>query len=54
MGVKRRQIESSAKTKAALAAVRQDRTMSELASQFSVHPTQIEHWKRRLAETETT
>jgi hypothetical protein len=50
MGVKRRRIESVVKAKAALAAERGDRTTSELASQFGVHPTQIGHWKRRLME----
>jgi transposase len=50
MGVKRRRIEASVKAKAALAAIRGDRTTSELASQFGVHPTQIGHWKRRLLE----
>jgi transposase-like protein len=50
MGAKRRRIEASVKAKAALAAVRGDRTTSELASQFGVHPTQIGHWKRRLLE----
>jgi transposase-like protein len=50
MGVKRRRIEASVKAKAALAAIRGDRTTSELASQFKVHPTQIGHWKRRLLE----
>src|SRR4030043_219986 len=47
MGAKRRRIESSVKAKAALAAVRGDRTASELASQFGVHPTQIGQWKRQ-------
>lgn len=48
MGVKRRRIEAALKAKAALAAVRGDRTTSELASQFGVHPTQIGQWKRQL------
>ena len=46
MGAKRRRIEAALKAKAALAAVRGDRTTSELASQFGVHPTQIGQWKR--------
>jgi transposase len=51
MGVKRKRIDASVKAKAALAALRGDRTSSELASQFGVHPTQIGHWKRRLLES---
>ena len=50
MGAKRRRIESALKAKAALAAVRGDRTTSELASQFGVHPTQIGQWKRQLLD----
>jgi hypothetical protein len=50
MGVKRRRIECSVKAKASLAAVRGDRTTSELASQFGVHPTHIGYWKKRLLE----
>jgi transposase-like protein len=50
MGAKRRRIEAALKAKAALAAVRGDRTASELASQFGVHPTQIGQWKRQLLE----
>jgi transposase len=50
MGAKRRRIEASLKAKAALAAVRGDRTTSELASQFGVHPTQIGQWKRQLLD----
>jgi transposase-like protein len=48
MGAKRRRIEAAVKAKAALAAVRGDRTASQLASQFGVHATQIGQWKRRL------
>ena len=50
MGAKRRRIEVAVKAKAALAAVRGDRTASQLASQFGVHATQIGQWKRRLLE----
>jgi transposase-like protein len=38
MGAKRRRIEPALKAKAALAAVRGDRTTGELAGQFGVHP----------------
>jgi transposase len=38
------------RAKVALAAVKEMHTMSELASQFDVHPTQIHKWKRRLLE----
>ena len=50
MGAKRRRIEAAVKAKAALAAVRGERTASELASQFGVHPTQIGQWKRQLLD----
>ena len=50
MAAKRRRIEAAVKAKAALAAVRGDRTTSELASQFGVHPTQIGQWKRQLLD----
>jgi transposase-like protein len=32
----------------ALAAVKGDKTLAELAEQFRVHPTQITEWKRQL------
>ena len=38
------------KAKVALAAVRGDRTTSQLVSQFGVHSTQIGQWKRRLLD----
>jgi len=34
----------------ALAAVKGDRTTSELAAKFEVHPTQVTQWKRQLLE----
>jgi transposase len=47
---KRRNHSSAFKAKVALAAVRVDRTLAELAEQFDVHPNQIQHWKKRLVE----
>ena len=38
------------KAKVALAAVRGDKTMAELAEQFGVHATQIAQWKTQLLE----
>jgi transposase-like protein len=38
------------RAKVALAAVKEMHTLSELASQFDVHPNQIHKWKRRLVE----
>lgn len=38
------------KAKVALAAVKGDRTLAELAQQFDVHPNQITEWKRQLQE----
>jgi transposase len=40
----------SFKAKVALAAIKGDRTISELASRFAVHPTQIHQWRRQLVE----
>ena len=48
---RKRNLHSAAfKAKVALAAVKEMRTVSELASQFGVHPTQIHQWKRRLVD----
>jgi len=50
MGAKRRRIEPTLKAKAALAAVRGERTTAELAGQFGVLPTQFGQWKRQLLD----
>lgn len=47
---KRKQYSTEFKAKVALAAIRDERTISELASRFGVHPTMINNWKRALLE----
>ena len=50
MRSKRRNHSAGFKAKAALAAIKGDKTVAELAQQFSVHPNQIGVWKKQLVE----
>ena len=47
---KRRNHSSVFKAKVALAAIRGDKTLAELAEQFEVHPNQIQDWRRKLLD----
>jgi transposase-like protein len=50
MAGKRKSHSAAFKAQVALAAVKGDRTINELASQFGVHPTMIHAWKKQLLE----
>jgi len=48
MAGKRKHHTATFKAQVALAAVKGDRTVNELAGQFGVHPTLIHAWKKQL------
>ena len=48
MAGKRKQHTAAFKAQVALAALKGDKTVNELASQFAVHPTLIHGWKKQL------
>lgn len=47
---KRRNHSASFKAKVALSALKEEKTLIELAEQYDVHPNQIQDWKRCLRE----
>jgi transposase len=55
MGKKRmrKRYEASFKARVALAALKDDKTLSELASEYSVHSNLISQWKRKLLSNVT-
>ena len=50
MSGKRRQHSGEFKARVALAAIRGEKTINELATAYGVHPVQITQWKRTLQE----
>ena len=50
MGTVRRRHSSEFKARVALEAVKGQKTLNELATEFGVHPVQIAQWKRQLLE----
>ena len=46
----RKQFTNEFKAKVAMAALKGDKTMSELASEFEVHPTQVSAWRNELKD----
>ena len=46
----RRKHAAGFKAKVALAALAGDKTLTELAQQFEIHPNQITDWKRQLSD----
>ena len=47
---KRRVIDAKLKAKVALAAIRGEKTLAQIAHQYGVHGNQVSAWKRKLLE----
>ena len=50
MKQRRRRFSAVFKARVVRAALREDKTLAELAGQFEVHPNQIAEWKRQAIE----
>jgi putative transposase len=48
--MQRKQYSAEFKAKVALEAIKGNKTINELASQFEVHPNQITQWKKQVLE----
>jgi transposase-like protein len=54
MTKKRQRRSADFKFRVALAAIKEQQTLSQLASEYEVHPTQITQWKKQLLEEGST
>ena len=54
MKKERRKFSPSFKAKVAIEAIKEASTLQELASKYSIHPTQITSWKREFLEKADT
>jgi len=50
MSKKRKQFQASFKSRVVLESLKEQQTLSELASRFEIHPNQISNWKRQAKE----
>ena len=50
MSKKRRQFSAKFKFQVALEALKETRTINEIASHYNLHPTQVKQWKRQLQQ----
>ena len=50
MGIMRKRYDATFRAKVALEAVKGEKTLAELSSQFGVHPNQIRNWRKQLLE----
>jgi len=48
--MKRRQFSSELKKRIAIEAIKEQRTINELANEYQVHPAQIRKWKKELLD----
>ena len=53
MGQQRRRFSADFKAKVTLEAIREQRTINELASEYGVHPNLIREWKKHLVRQDT-
>lgn len=47
---KRKQYDNHFKARVALEAIKNQRTIAQIASHYSVHPNQVTQWKKRVLE----